>query len=162
MKSKLIKIWEKLKTILKQGLTPKQLALSIVVSTLVSVFPIFGISTIVLTCIALPFRLNLPIMIVLSYLAEPFKLIVLIPFINIGARIFGTEHTLLTFEAIKKNYETDFFNTAKTLAYELLCGTVGWALTAIPLSVIFYFILKVILTYLDKLKIKQLITNETN
>ncbi|MEP1488329.1 MAG: DUF2062 domain-containing protein [Algibacter sp.] len=150
MKFKLIKIWEKFKGLLKQGLTPKQLALSLVVSTLVSIFPIFGISTIALTCIALPFRLNLPIMIAFSYVIEPLKLVVLIPFINIGARVFGTEHTLLTFEAIKTSYETDFWSTAKELSYELLCGTAGWILTAIPLGIILYFLLKVILTYFDK------------
>ncbi|MEP5341371.1 MAG: DUF2062 domain-containing protein [Algibacter sp.] len=156
MKFKLIKIWGKFKGLLKQGLTPKQLALSLVVSTLVSIFPIFGISTIALTCIALPFRLNLPIMIAFSYVIEPLKLVVLIPFINIGARVFGTEHTLLTFEAIKTSYETDFWSTAKELSYELLCGTVGWILTAIPLGIILYFLLKVILTYFDKLKTNRL------
>ena len=158
MKSKLVKIWRKFKALLKQGLTPKQLAISLVVSTLVSIFPIFGVSTIALTCIALPFRLNLPIMIAFSYIVGPLKFLVLIPFINLGASVFGTEHTLLTFEAIKASYETNFFDTAKTLSYELLCGTVGWALTAIPLGIILYFILKVTLTYFDKLKTNRLST----
>ena len=89
MKSKLIKTWNKFKALLKQGLTPKQLAISIVVSALVSIFPIFGISTIVLTCIAIPFKLNLPIMIAFSYIIEPLKFLVLIPFINLGAIIFS-------------------------------------------------------------------------
>ena len=158
MKSKLINIWEKFKALLKQGLTPKQLAISLVVSTLVSIFPIFGITTIALTCIALPFRLNLPIMIAFSYIIGPLKFLVLIPFINLGASVFGTEHTLLTFEAIKTSYEASFFDTAKALSYELLCGTVGWLLTAIPLGVILYFILKAVLTYFDKLKTNRLTT----
>ena len=158
MKSKLIKIWDKFKALLKQGLTPKQLALSLVVSALVSVFPIYGISTIALTCIALPFRLNLPIMIAFSYIIEPLKLLVLIPFINIGASVFGTEHTLLSFDAIKTSYNTSFWSTARQLSYELLCGSVGWLLTAIPLGIGLYFILKGILTFLDKLKTNQLIT----
>ena len=152
MKSKLIKIWEKFKALLKQGLTPKQLALSLVVSTLVSIFPIFGISTIALTCIALPLRLNLPIMIGFSYIVGPLKFLVLIPFIGLGASVFGTEHTLLTFDAIKTSYNLSFWNTARDLSYELLCGTVGWAITAVPLGVLLYFLLKTILTYFDKLK----------
>ncbi len=158
MKAKLIKLWNKFKALLKQGLTPKQLAISLVVSTLVSIFPIFGISTIALTCIALPFGLNLPIMIAFSYIVEPLKFLLLIPFINIGASIFGTEHTLLTFEAIKASYETSFFDTAKILSYELLCGFVGWTLTAIPLGIILYFLLKAILTYFDQLKTNRLTT----
>lgn len=158
MKSKLIKLWNKFKALLKQGLTPKQLALSLVVSIVVSIFPIFGISTIILTAIAIPYRLNLPIMIGISYIAEPIKLLLLIPFINIGGSIFGTEHTLLTFEAIKASYDTSFWDTAKNLSYELLCGFVGWTLTAIPIGMVLYFILKAILTYFDKLKTNQLST----
>lgn len=158
MKFKLVEIWVKFKALLKQGLAPKQLAISIVVSTLVSIFPIFGISTIVLTCIAIPFRLNLPIMIAFSYIIGPLKYLVLIPFINLGGSVFGSEHTLLTFEAIKTSYETSFFDTAKELSYELLCGFVGWILTAVPLGLILYFLLKVILTYFDKLKTNRLTT----
>lgn len=152
------KIWEKTKILLKQGLTPKQLAMSLVVSTLVSVFPIFGISTIAITCIALPLRLNLPIMIAFSYIVGPLKFLFLIPFINLGASVFGTKHTLLTFTAIKSSYQASFWNTAKELSYELLCGTVGWALTAIPFGILLYFILKEILTYFDKLRSNRLTT----
>lgn len=152
MKSKILKIWEKLKDVFKQGLTPKQLALSIVIAILVSVFPIFGISTIVLTSIALPLRLNLPIMIALSYTLEPLKYLVVIPFINIGARVFGAEHTLLSYEAIKNSYKISFFETAKALSYELLCGFAGWAITAIPLGILLYFILKGFFVYYNKRK----------
>ena len=113
------KIWEKIKALLKQGLTPKQLALSLVVSTLVSLFPVFGITTIVLTLIAIPLRLNLPIMIAFSYVGDSLKFLLLIPFIKIGARILGTEHTLLTFEAIKASYQADFWQTAKDLTLRI-------------------------------------------
>lgn len=149
------KTWRKLVVLFKQGLTPKQLALSLVVSTLVSIFPMYGISTIILTFIALRLKLNLPIMIVVSYIAEPIKVLLLIPFINIGAWFFGAEHTLLTFEAIKASYRESFMDTLKTLSYHLLYGFMGWTLVAIPLSVVLYFILKGILTYFDQLKIKK-------
>ena len=94
-------------------------------------------------------------MIAFSYIIGPLKFLVLIPFINLGASVFGTEHTLLTFEAIKTSYEASFFHTAKTLSYELLCGTVGWLLTALPLGFVLYFLLKAFLTYFDKLKTNQ-------
>ena len=149
------KIWTKFVVLFKQGLTPKQLALSLVVSIVVSIFPIFGITTIVLACIALPLKLNLPIMIVVSYIAEPIKLLLIIPFINIGAWLFNTKHTLLTFEAIKESYNISFIDTLTTLSYELLCGFVGWLLVAVPLGIIGYFILKGLLTYFDELKIKN-------
>jgi len=151
----MLQIWEKLKAVFKQGLTPKQLAMSIVIAILVSLFPVFGITTIVLTSIALPLKLNLPIMIILSYALEPLKYFVVIPFINIGARVFGANHTLLSFEAIKASYKISFFDTVKALSYELLCGFAGWTITAIPLGVLGYFLLKKIFMYYQNRKTQQ-------
>ena len=136
--------WKKLVALFKQGLNPRALALSIAVSLVISMFPIFGITTIVLACIAIPLKLNLPIMIVLSYVFEPLKLFLLIPFINIGAKIFGAKHTLLTYNAIKTSYEYDFFGTTRSLVYELVCGFGGWVIIAVPFSILFYFLLKII------------------
>ncbi|MEO9512200.1 MAG: DUF2062 domain-containing protein [Flavobacteriaceae bacterium] len=147
----LYKFWGKFKQLFKQGITPKQLSLSITVATVVSLFPIFGISTIVLTALALRYKLNLPIMIVLSYVMEPIKAFLFVPFINIGETIFGTAHTLLTFEAIKASYSISFWNTVLSLSYELLCGFAGWALTTIPAAIFFYYLLKEMLKLFVKI-----------
>lgn len=144
------KSWGKLKGLFKQGITPKQLSLSLTVVIVVSLFPIFGISTLVLAALAVRFKLNLPIMIALSYIVEPIKAILFIPFINIGETLFRTAHTLLTFDAIKASYDLSFWNTLSSLSYELLCGFVDWALTIIPTSILFYFLLKEMLKLFDK------------
>ncbi|MEA1786734.1 DUF2062 domain-containing protein [Arenibacter sp. GZD96] len=146
------KIWEECKALFKQGLSPKQLSASITVSVAISFFPIFGITTIILTLLAFKFKLNLPIMIALSYVVEPIKLLLLLPFIYIGANLWNTEHTLLTVAAIKESYEESFFNTVTALSYELLCGFTGWFVVVIPLSIGFYFGLKVLLTFFVKLR----------
>jgi uncharacterized protein (DUF2062 family) len=144
------KSWKKLKDLFKQGITPKQLALSITVATVVSLFPIFGISTLVLAALAVRFKLNLPIMIAFSYIVEPLKAILFVPFINIGETLFGTSHTLLTFEAIKASYDLSFWTTVKSLSYELLCGFAGWTLTVLPTSILLYFLLKEMLKFYVK------------
>ena len=150
MPSFLKKAWVKFVALFKQGLSPRDLALSIVVSLLVVVFPIFGADTIALTSIALPLRLNLPIMIAIDYIATPLKFILIIPFIKFGAMVFGTEHTLLTLDAIKSCFDVGFFSTLKSLSFELLCGFVGWAVFAIPVAIISFYILKVILIFFVK------------
>ena len=146
------KLWNKIRNLFKQGLSPHQLALSITIATVVSIFPAFGLATLVITSLALPLKLNLPIMIFVSYVVEPLKILLVIPFINIGAFLFGAEHTLLSFEAIKASYALDFWMTIKDLSYELVCGAAGWALTALPLSVLLYFLLKKIIHTIVKLK----------
>lgn len=156
------KSWLKIKELLKQGLTPKQLALSIVISILVSIFPIFGISTIILTALAVPLKLNLPIMIAVSYVAEFLKALLIIPFITVGGLLFGADHSLLTYDAIKASYQISFWETLKALSYELLCGFVGWALLAVPASIVLYFILKTIFVFFDNMKKKRLATKQPN
>jgi uncharacterized protein (DUF2062 family) len=145
-------VWVKLIALFKQGLTPRDLALSITVALLVVIFPFLGLDTIVLTAIAIPFRLNLPIMIAISYLAVPIKFALFIPLINIGSGIFGTERITITMEAIKASYDISILETFKSLSYELLYGFVGWISIAIPFGLIVYFVLKTIFIYIDKLK----------
>lgn len=141
------KTYEKLVNVFKQGLTPKQLALTITVAIVVSLFPVFGITTVVLTVIALRFKLNLPIMIILSYAIEPIKVLLLIPFIRIGGTIFGTEHTLLDLASIKESFKNNsLLETIGNLTFEVVCGFAGWSILVIPLSIPFYFILKFILS----------------
>lgn len=147
-------IYQKVINAFKQGLSPKELALSISVGIIISIFPIFGITTIVLTGIAVYFKLNLPIMIILSYIFEPVKILLIIPFINIGARIFNTEHTLLSLEAIEASYKISFIKTVVSLWYEVVCGFAGWFVFAVPLSIPFFFLLKWVLSLFIKPQIK--------
>jgi len=141
------KTYEKLINVFKQGLTPKQLALTITVSIVVSLFPIFGITTVALTVIALRFKLNLPIMIILSYVIEPIKVLLLIPFIKMGGAIFGAEHTLLDLASIKDSFKNNsLLETLGSLSFEVICGFAGWSIMVLPLSIPFYFLLKLILT----------------
>jgi len=153
------KIWQKIKDLFKEGLTPKQLALSITIAILVSVFPIFGITTIVLTAIAVPLKINLPITIAVSYITEPIKFLLVIPFIKVGGYIFKSDHSLLTYDAIKTSYDESFWATVRDLSYELVCGSVGWLLLAVPVGVLVFFILKEIFTYFDKVKKAKIQSN---
>ncbi len=134
--------WNKLIALFKQGLSPKELALSIVVALLVSVLPIVGVDMLILSFVALPLRLNLPIMITLNYAATPLKFFTLVPFIKFGAIVFGTQHNLLSYQAIKDSFEKGFFYTIGSLSYEVICGLAGWLVFAVPIAFISFFLLK--------------------
>ena len=156
------KIWQKFLGLFKQGLSPKELAQSLIISILVTLFPAFGITTTALTFIAIPARLNLPVMITISYILEPLKYLLIIPFIHFGSSILGMEHSLLTFEAIKSSFELNFWFTLKDLSFELICGIVGWAIITLPLGLFSYLLLKVFLIGLIKPKTNPLVSNENN
>lgn len=135
MKQKLNSFKDKITVLFKQGLTPKELSQSIIVSGLISIIPILGVSTFMITTISLKSKLNLPVMIALSYLMWPVQILLIIPFIQVGEFIFSIPRNHHTVEEIISSFQNSFFQTLSQLSFELLCGFGGWLLTAVPLAV---------------------------
>lgn len=125
---------------MKQGLTPKELSQSIIVSGLISTIPILGVSTFLITTVSLKQKLNLPVMISLSYLMWPIQILLIIPFIRIGEFIFSVPRNHHTVEEIISSFQNSFFQTLSRLSFELLCGLGGWLLTAVPVAVGVYWV----------------------
>ena len=141
MKTILNKVKDKTTALLKQGLTPKQLSQSIIVSGLISIIPILGVSTFMITVFSLKRKLNLPLMISLSYLMWPVQILLIIPFIRVGEFIFSVPRHHHTVEEIISSFQNSFFQTLSQLSFELLCGLGGWLMTAVPAAAGIYWIL---------------------
>ena len=124
----------------KQGLTPIELTQSILVAALFSIIPILGVTTILLTGFSLKRKLNLPIMIAISYLAWPLQILMIIPFINIGEFIFSIPQSNHSAQEIIASFQESFFGTLSQLSFELLCGFGGWLLTAVPFFIVIYLV----------------------
>lgn len=130
----------KIVTLFKQGLTPIELTKSILVSALISIVPILGVSTFLLTVLSLKRKLNLPVMIAISYLTWPLQIVLIIPFINIGEYIFSVPQSNPSVEEIIASFQETFFGTLSQLSFELLCGFGGWLLTAVPFFTVIYLV----------------------
>ncbi|TDD94544.1 DUF2062 domain-containing protein [Flavobacterium cellulosilyticum] len=124
----------KFTVLFKQGLSPKKLSQSIIVSGLISTIPILGVSTFIITTISLKSKLNLPVMIALSYLMWPIQILMIIPFIKVGQFIFSVPSNHHSVEEIINSFQDGFFATLSYLSFELLCGLGGWMLTAVPFA----------------------------
>jgi len=131
---------DKTRALLKQGLTPRELSQSIIVSGLISIIPILGVSTFMITTVSLKRKLNLPLMISFSYLMWPVQIIMIIPFIRIGEYIFSVPRNQHTVEEIISSFQSSFFQTLSHLSFELLCGLGGWLLTAVPIAMLIYWV----------------------
>jgi len=140
LKAKFHKVKDKTTALLKQGLTPKELIQSIIVSGLISIIPILGVSTFMITTISLKSKLNFPVMIALSYLMWPVQILLIIPFIRVGEFIFSVPRNHHTVEEIISSFQNSFFQTLSQLSFELLCGFGGWFLTAVPVAVLIYLV----------------------
>ena len=131
---------EKIAALFKQGLTPRELSQSVIVSGVISVIPILGVSTFMITFVSLKSKLNLPVMIALSYLMWPVQIVMIIPFIRTGEVIFNIPRNHHTVEEIISAFQNSFFQTLSQLSFEFLCGLGGWLLTAVPLAVAIYWV----------------------
>ncbi|MBX9807355.1 MAG: DUF2062 domain-containing protein [Flavobacteriaceae bacterium] len=140
MKARFNIVKDKTTALLKQGLTPKQLTQSIIVSGLISTIPILGVSTFMITTVSLKRKLNLPVMISLSYLMWPVQILLIIPFIRVGEFIFSVPRNHHTVEEIISSFQNSFFQTLSHLSFELLCGLGGWLLTAVPVAIGVYWV----------------------
>ena len=148
---KIYTLKDKITALFKQGLSPLLLSKSIIVSGALSIIPILGVSTFILTALSIKKKLNLPIMIAISYLMWPIQILLIIPFIRVGEFIFSVPSSHHTAEEIINSFQNNFFQTLSHLSFELLCGIGGWMLTVLPVSIGTYFLLYLFLKGTAKL-----------
>ena len=77
--------------LLRQGITPEKIALSLAIGICLGVFPLLGSTTILCTLAAILFRLNLPAIQLVNYFVYPLQLALLIPFIRLGEALLGAQ-----------------------------------------------------------------------
>jgi uncharacterized protein (DUF2062 family) len=85
--------------LLRQGVTPEKIALSLAFGLGLGIIPILGVSTILCTAAAVVWRLNLPAIQLVNYLASPLQLLLIIPFVRLGEHLLGSPPQPLTLEA---------------------------------------------------------------
>ncbi|MGH9743147.1 MAG: DUF2062 domain-containing protein [Candidatus Acidiferrum sp.] len=78
--------------LLRQGVTPEKLALSLALGAVLGVFPVLGTTTALCAIAALILRLNLPAIQIVNYFVYPAQLALLIPFFHFGEKLFGAPH----------------------------------------------------------------------
>ena len=72
---------------LRQGISPRRLALTLVVGFVVGCIPVVGLPTALCAVIALAFRLNQPAIQAANYLAMPFQVALVLPLVRLGAKL---------------------------------------------------------------------------
>lgn len=78
--------------LLRQGVTPEKIALSIALGAVLGVFPGIGWTTALCAIAALVLRLNLPAIQIVNYFMYPAQIALLIPFFRLGEKLFRAPH----------------------------------------------------------------------
>ena len=131
--------------LLRQGITPEKLALSIAWGVVIGIFPIVGTTTLLCTIVALVLRLNLPVIQLANWLVYPLQLVLVAPFFVAGAYLFGSEPFAQDARELIVLFQDDLLNAVVLLKDILLNAVLVWLCVA-PVGIIgMYCILKPVL-----------------
>jgi uncharacterized protein (DUF2062 family) len=75
---------------LRQGVSPRRLALTLALGFAIGCIPVLGVPTVLCVVLALGLRLNLPAIQAANYLAMPLQLMLIVPFVRLGGWLFGS------------------------------------------------------------------------
>ena len=131
--------------LLRQGVTPEKIALSIVFGITLGVFPVLGLTTALCAIAALAFRLNLPAIQIVNYFVYPLQIALLIPFFRLGEKLFGAQHLPLSVPQIYAMIHTSMTGAIRALWTTTWHAIVVWSLLAPVAAIILYFILTPVL-----------------
>jgi len=122
---------EPLLTLLRQGISPRRLALCVAIAVVVGNIPILGVSTILCSFIALIFRLNLPAIQLAQAAMAPTQILLIIPFVRLGEWIVRAPPQVVSIKAALALMSQDgVWHAVVVLRDAILHAGLAWALTA--------------------------------
>ncbi len=126
--------------LLKQGTSPKKLALCAALGVTFGIFPVYGTTTLLCVIAAFVFRLNHAAIQVVNYAVYPLWFIMLVPFFKMGEFMFNASPILFTApKEMITMFKSDEFYFFQTIGTSLLHAIVAWSLVCPLISAIIYF-----------------------
>jgi uncharacterized protein (DUF2062 family) len=127
--------------LLTQGITPEKIALSMAFGIGLGIFPVLGSTTILCAAAALIFQLNLPAIQLVNYLIYPMQLLLLVPFIRLGEKLFRVAPLQLSLTQILAIVRADPRHAIASLWLVELHAMSAWLLIGLPAIFLIYFLL---------------------
>lgn len=127
--------------LLRQGVTPEKMALSLALGVTLGVFPVLGTTTALCALAALILRLNLPAIQIVNYFVYPVQIALLIPFFRLGEKLSGAPHLPLSAAQILEMIHANFWGATQFLWTTVWHAAAAWCLLAPFLIAILYLIL---------------------
>ena len=106
------------------------MALCVALGVVLSIFPVFGTTTILCTIAALLFRLNLPLIQLVNYAAYPLQILLLVPFYSAGSWMFGGRLPIKAGSQLIAALQTDLRNGVMQLWDLILYAVFVWLLVS--------------------------------
>ena len=116
--------------LLRQGVTPEKIALSLVSGVALGVFPLLGSTTLLCTMAAIFLRVNLPAIQLVNYVVYPLQIALLIPFFRLGEKLFRAAPLAMSAPQLYAMLRTNLWHTTIALWTATWHGIVAWCLLA--------------------------------
>lgn len=127
--------------LLKQGVTPEKIALSIGLGVALGVIPALGWTTALCAIAALVLRLNLPAIQMVNYFMYPAQIALLLPFFRLGEKLFRAPHLPISVTQIYGLIHASVWGAIKLLWTTTWHAIVVWALISPLIVGLLYWIL---------------------
>jgi uncharacterized protein (DUF2062 family) len=116
--------------LLRQGVTPERLSLSIALGAALGVLPVIGCNTALCALAALIWGLNVPAIQIVNYFVYPLQIALLIPFFRLGEKLFRAPHLQISAPKIYELARMNLWDAVKLLWTTTWHALVVWLLIA--------------------------------
>jgi uncharacterized protein (DUF2062 family) len=134
--------------LLRQGVTPEKLALSLALGVTIGLIPVLGISTPLCALLAIALRLNMPAIQLINYLLTPAQLVLIIPFLRLGERVAGAPRFPVTLESGLALLSRDAWHAVRILWDAIVHATLGWLMLAPFTALVLYSVFRPLFRHL--------------
>lgn len=131
--------------LLRQGITPEKIAMSMACGLTLGSLPVLGVTTILCVVVATLLRLNLAVIQIANWAAYPLQIALFIPFFVLGARIFGTDPVTKDASSLVAVFRSGFVDSLQILGVAMLHAAFVWAIAAPFMITVLYLIIKPLL-----------------
>ncbi len=136
--------------LLRQGISPEKIALSIALGLTLGVTPVLGSTSLLCLLAAVVFRLNLPAIQLVNYFAYPLQIALLIPFLRLGEWMFSDQPANVSLAGVFGLIRADVWTAITTLWTATMHALVAWFALGSLASLLIYVLLTPVLKRLGE------------
>ena len=127
---------------LRQGISPRRLALTLALGFAIGCIPVFGVPTALCIVVALGLRLNVPAIQVANYAAMPLQVALIFPFVRLGGWMFASGGHQTFNAGMLHASPLKLIWASGSIAGEAMAA---WLVTAIPMVALMTLVLTALL-----------------
>lgn len=148
---------EKVEAWMRQGISPRRLALTLALGFAIGCIPVIGIPTALCLVVALGLRLNVPAIQAANYAAMPLQLALIFPFVRLGAWLFASGAQPAMNAGLIHQSPMKLIWASGSLAGEALAA---WVITAVPMVALMTLVLTALLRKVPVLAEEEAVSSE--